>query len=546
MSKHLILFFTIALILLSCSSDNNISGTAESGNAKVAGIITDNLGNGESNITVYLLPSNFNPTINSSIPDSLIDITDLNGNYEISINDTGNYNIYVNDKNRNKGLLIRNIVLIPNNKIDRVDTLKSTNSLIMAAPSALNADTGFVFIPGTPEYIKIYKGINSVKFSSLPIGFLPPILYRNSSNINNSTTIIEDNEIEIISDSNTIIGTFAEWQYSKNVKINTSNTGSSTMNDLYNFPILIKLTSMNFNFSNANIDGSDLRFTKNDSIALSYEVESWNISSQEAIIWVEVDTIFGNNNIQSIKMLYGNSVATTTSSSETVFDTSFGYTGVWHFPPTDSFSDATSNSNDGTNYGTTFQPSMIGSGIALDGGTDNNYIELTTSPSLRPESSITLQAWINPDSINVSQLEGFFSYTNDDTSTESGFSFAYAFGNWKFLVITENMGQDDVHDNPGATLPLDSWSLITGTYDGSIIKVYVNGELVASENKTGKIDWDPLPNYCRIGMYKDENETYEFNGGIDELRILNKASSPDWIKLCYENQRAGSSVITLE
>lgn len=546
MCKYFIHLFTVILLLLSCSNDSNISGTAESGNAKVAGIITDSSGNPEPNIIVYLLPSNYNPTTSSTVPDSLMDITDINGKYEISIYDTGDYNIYVNDKSVNRGILIRNLNLLPNLHINRIDTLKNTESLVIAAPSNSEVDSGFIYISGTLEYVKVYNGINSLQFSSLPLGFLPPMLFIEDAGNSNTTTIIEDNEIEIIADNKTVIGTFAEWSYSKNIKINTTNSGSNTASDLYNFPILLKLSNSNFDFSKTNSNGSDLRFTRSDTTVLNYEIESWNSTGQEAVIWVKVDTIFGNNQSQAIKMLWGNSSASSSSSSEAVFDTSLGYAAVWHFTPTDTFNDATSNSNNGTNFGASQQTSMIGKSIALDGGVDSNYIELTPNESLRPETSITLQAWINPDSINVSQLEGFFSYTNDDTSTESGFSFAYAFGNWKFLVITEDMTQNDINDNPGATVPLDTWSLLTGTYDGSTIKVYLNGELVASENKTGKIDWDPLPNYCRIGMYKDENETFEFNGGIDELRILNTASSDDWIKLCYENQKEGSSVITFE
>lgn len=534
------------LILISCSTNNSISGTAESGNAKVAGIIIDTSGFPEENIIVNLLPVDFNPVITQIIPDSLKDTTDINGKYNFSINDSGEYNIYINDSKTQKGLLIRQLNLVPYDSISREDTLKATERLLVTSPSNSTIDSSFIFIPGTLEYHKITKGINSIEFASLPLGLMPPVLVVEENNLNNTTTFIEDNQIEIIADTTITFGILAEWKYNKTIKINTTTTGGNTDSDLYHFPLLIELNNQNFEFTNVNNDGSDIRFIRSDSIILKYEIESWNTASKQALIWVNVDTIYGNNNDQFIKILWGNNLASSNSIAGEVFDTAKGYSAVWHFGENNTFKDVTYHSNNGTNNGTINQNSSIGNGIYLDGGIDDNYIEVTPSSSLRPSSAVTLQAWINPDSVNTSQIESFFSYTVDDSSTESGFSFGYAFGNWKFLIITENMSKNDVNDNPGADVPIDTWSLITGTYDGNTIKVYLNGELVSSENKTGNIDWDPAPAFCRIGMYKDSNEAYEFNGGIDELRVMNKACSDDWIKLCYENQKENSTVLSFE
>lgn len=546
MNKIIIINIITIFLFLSCSNNNSITGTSESGNAKVAGIITDSSGNVEENIEVNLLPVNFNPIINQTVPDSLKDTTDINGKYDFSINASGKYNIYINDLKKQRGLLIRQLSLSPNNSIDRVDTLKKTETLIIASPSNTNVDSGYIFITGTLEYRKLNEGINSIEFASLPLGLMPQILITSKENLTETTVIIDDNQIEIISDTTITFGTFPEWKFNKTIKINTSNTGANTLNDLNNFPLLIELNDENFDFTNVKNDGSDIRFTRSDSIILKYELERWDYINKEAIIWVNIDTIFGNSNNQLIKILWGNSLAHINNNPGEVFDTAYGYSAVWHFSETSTFDDDTYFQNNGTNNGSTNQSSAIGNGINFDGGIDSNYIEIIPSASLRPKTAVTLQAWINPDSVNVSQMESFFGYTVDDTSTESGFSFAYAFGNWKFLIITTDMSADDVNDNPGTDVPLDTWSLITGTYDGSTIKVYLNGQLISSKNKTGNIDWDPLPAVCRIGMYKDSNEAYEFNGGIDELRVMNKACSNDWIKLCYENQKANSTVISFE
>lgn len=34
-----------------------------------------------------------------------------------------------------------------------------------------------------------------------------------------------------------------------------------------------------------------------------------------------------------------------------------------------------------------------------------------------------------------------------------------------------------------------------------------------------------------------------FNGKIDEVRVMNIAPSPDWIRLCYMNQKAEDALV---
>lgn len=542
---HISIF--IITILLSCSNNSNVAGTAESGNAKISGAISNESGDFLNNIIIHLIPSDYNPYLNPNFPDSLKDTTDVNGEYSIEINDSGNFNIYINNSTTNSGLIVRGIVMTLNDEINRTDTLKPLRTLTITTPGTKQNDSGVVLIQGTLDYQIVSETENFTEFKAIPTGILPSVVYIDAKLNSDEIIIAEDGEIEVTLDSNTSFGTFTEWKNKSTISINTSESGADILTDLLNFPILIRLDNNNFNFENTNSDGSDLRFTRSDTIILDYEIESWNQSSKTAIIWVKVDTIFANNNSQFIKMLWNNSNAVAVSSSEQVFDTTNGFAAVWHFPEiANTFNDATLNNNDGTNNGGIPQVSPIGSCIYFNGGIDDNYIDIAPSSSLRPENAITLQAWFNPDSVNVNQIESFFSYTNDDSSTESGFSFAYAFGNWKFLVVTEDMTADDINDNPGTEIPLDSWSLVTGTYDGNMIKVFLNGELISSEAKTGNIDWAPLPSICRIGMYKDANETYELNGAVDELRIMRQACSEDWIKMCYETQKEGSTVLSFK
>src|SRR5665213_1705267 len=78
----------------------------------------------------------------------------------------------------------------------------------------------------------------------------------------------------------------ASWGYRKSITFNntTANIGT-TAETLTNFPVLVELTSSNFNFSKAQSVGQDIRFTASDGVSLlSYQIESWDSVAQQAYI----------------------------------------------------------------------------------------------------------------------------------------------------------------------------------------------------------------------------------------------------------------------
>jgi len=105
------------------------------------------------------------------------------------------------------------------------------------------------------------------------------------------------------------------WQYRKSIYI-TNNIAS----DLNNYQVKIELNSTNFDFTKANSDGSDLRFTLEDGITLiPYWIQEWNSANQRAIIWIKVPQILANS-ITTIYMYYGNPSATSKSNGDNVFE----------------------------------------------------------------------------------------------------------------------------------------------------------------------------------------------------------------------------------
>lgn len=100
------------------------------------------------------------------------------------------------------------------------------------------------------------------------------------------------------------------WSYKQEIII-------SSVYILIDYPIKIELNKDNFDFSLANSDGSDIRFTLLDDTLLDYWIESWDNTLKKAIIWVKVPSIQYKTKIY---IQYGNDDASSTSNGSNVFD----------------------------------------------------------------------------------------------------------------------------------------------------------------------------------------------------------------------------------
>lgn len=65
------------------------------------------------------------------------------------------------------------------------------------------------------------------------------------------------------------------------------------------------------------------------------------------------------------------------------------------------------------------------------------------------------------------------------------------------------------------------WYNVIYTYDGKESKIYVNGELKGTEQKT--VSFTPNSHDLFIGKHEDPQFPYLFNGVIDEIRIYDRA-----------------------
>ena len=341
---------------------------------------------------------------------------------------------------------------------------------------------------------------------------------------------------------------YSKWAFSKNIVMNTT-TVVGMITYVTNFPYLVRLNSGNFDFSQAQSSGQDIRFSKYDGTHFPYQIERWSNTADSAEIWVLVDTVYNNNSTQSFKMYWGNASAVSSSNGYNVFSTSNGFIGVYHLSEggTGTRYNSAQSSYNGTtvNYSGTTENANgdIGAGDSLKIASSSDGITLGTG--IAPTTAISLSAWVKPHTIiNYAKIINK-EFTNSSTAPYEIFCLDVSPGNSNGKVnFALDLNGTEQRIQQATALTLDSWSYVAGTYDNATMKTYLNGTAdVTTRSSTYAIGTSAMAT-C-IGYNDDGTDNNQrYNGVIDEVRIENVTRSADWIALCYYNQVKTSGIST--
>ncbi|MBS1569650.1 MAG: hypothetical protein JST45_09425, partial [Bacteroidetes bacterium] len=154
----------------------------------------------------------------------------------------------------------------------------------------------------------------------------------------------------------------------------------------------------------------------------------------------------------------------------------------------------------------------------------NDQVVLGNTPSLNiAGNQITLEAWIYPTAWRTTSWQG--NIINNEGGNIGYMIRCGANGTFSFN-LGDGSGWHEVLSQDSA-LTLNTWQHVAGTYDGSTMRIYVNGVELANSAATFNIV--SSANGTEIGDWSNGTGR-NFPGKIDEVRIWNKALIVDSIQ----------------
>lgn len=169
------------------------------------------------------------------------------------------------------------------------------------------------------------------------------------------------------------------------------------------------------------------------------------------------------------------------------------------------------------------------SGTALEFDGINDYVNCENDASLDiTGTTITIEAWIYPTNFKSDYWSNTIAGKEDVTSgNNKGYAFRYG-GTGGDLSFVFGSGTAWIEIIAHNILTLNTWQHVVAAYDGSNMELYVNGELVASQNQTGSIASSSSNFY--IGQSTIDPGNRNIAGKVDEVRLWNIARDSTQIR----------------
>jgi hypothetical protein len=192
--------------------------------------------------------------------------------------------------------------------------------------------------------------------------------------------------------------------------------------------------------------------------------------------------------------------------------------------------------------GATFAPGKVGQAFSFDGVA--SYVRIPDSPSLHFTNALTIEAWFYPTSAGAYNIVSKWNLLDPLQTSyttvlvpDGRLSFAVcASGNQSITPVVSTTGTNSV--------PTNQWSHFAATYDGSALRMYVNGicEDQVAYNQGIFPGTDPLA-IGAAGAYAGGQVLGAFAGRIDEVSLYSRALSASEIQAIYNARSSGKCAL---
>lgn len=163
------------------------------------------------------------------------------------------------------------------------------------------------------------------------------------------------------------------------------------------------------------------------------------------------------------------------------------------------------------------EPPRPSDSLRFDGGDQVAVTDTAANAALKATNALTMEAWIRPDlagqNVTFFAKEGEYQLSLLPSAGKSVLAWAIANASpgWVSTLTTFEP-------------PLNQWTHVALTYNGSVVRIYANGIEIQSQAAAGAIgDFDPSRNELRIGGRQASPTA--FSGFLDDARVWKRALS---------------------
>lgn len=338
------------------------------------------------------------------------------------------------------------------------------------------------------------------------------------------------------------------YGYTRSITIASAQCGASNSTA---FPVLLTGTfaylanTPTGNVENAN--GFDIIFTSDvaGTTLLNWEIESYDASTGAVNFWISIPTV--SHTVDTVfYMFYGNAAISTFQGGSHGAAWNSAYSAVYHFNGTaPDCTDWTANANDLGNAGASAGTATTGQ---IDGGIAYNG---TTQLSTR-SGTTALPTGTNPRSVECWFKTGFSGGQNAFGYGDNGAN-GDRFSIFTAPVSGSNIGIEVENDLAYCSYtPDNAWhhiavTLPSGQTTSGGVKIYLDGVLqttTSQHNNTLNTSAARITSGAVPGLSGGVPFGY-WTGAVDEGRISSVARTDDWYTTQYNNQKTGSTFLTI-
>jgi hypothetical protein len=194
--------------------------------------------------------------------------------------------------------------------------------------------------------------------------------------------------------------------------------------------------------------------------------------------------------------------------------------------------DASGNHADGTINGAQWTGGYFGPGLKFDGNGQN--VQIPDGSAFEPATALSVTAFVksagSPGNFKYVVAKGGFGCFTGAYGLYTGPS-----GGLMFYVDHSDGFTYTRSSDAGTGVWDGNWHFVVGTYDGTDVQLYVDGNEVGSGTpNSGPLAYGgPTSKDLFIGHYEGCPQNLDFSGSIDEPTVWTRALSASEVRLAY-------------